>query len=164
MNHPRTTELVQFIDAHRAALRATVNAVPVVHRDRRPAPNRWSVAECLEHVAIVETVVAGRLAAGFEAARDQLGPETEAGAIIDDTFVSRIMDRSSRFKTGAPSVPTGTLDAEAAWRALEASRRTFRDLLDCADGLDVRAIEAKHPYFGALSFHQWAQFIGAHDD
>ncbi len=35
-------------------LRRTVEAVPVALRSRRPAPDRWSAAEVVDHIAIVE--------------------------------------------------------------------------------------------------------------
>ena len=45
----------------RAALRAAVDVVPESKRTTRSAPDRWSVAEILEHVAIVNSRIAAMI-------------------------------------------------------------------------------------------------------
>jgi len=66
--HPRTKELLDHLADHRAELRRAVDAVPVERRELRPAPDRWSAAEVLEHLAIVERRVADGFASQVRAA------------------------------------------------------------------------------------------------
>ena len=56
--HPRLAELLSHLDSERDALDRVVSEVPPEARDRRPAPDSWSVAEVLDHLARVEGGVA----------------------------------------------------------------------------------------------------------
>jgi hypothetical protein len=49
--HPRTAELVDLLDRTRADLRRAVDAVPAPRRSDKPAADRWSVADVLEHLS-----------------------------------------------------------------------------------------------------------------
>lgn len=164
MMHPRTMELVRHLDTNRAQLWVAVDAIAPADRERRPQPDRWSVAEVVEHLAIVESRVTTRLVEAFDLARAAgMTPDEETGSIVDPSFLERAHDRSRRFKTGEHAEPRGGLTADQAWAKLEASRQAFLDLLERADGLAVSGITAPHPAFGVLTFHQWAVFLGAHD-
>jgi len=72
--HPRTAELIGFLDDADGALRAAYDAVPAERRAERPAPDRWSPAEIVHHLAIVERRVTQRIATPPEQAR-ALPPE-----------------------------------------------------------------------------------------
>jgi uncharacterized damage-inducible protein DinB len=164
MIHPRTLELVRHLDTNRAELWLAVEDISPENRERRAAPERWSVAEVLEHLAIVEARVTSRLGDAFEAARAAgMAPDEETGSVVDPSFRERAHDRSKRFKTGEHAEPKGGLTADQAWAKLEDTRQAFLDLLERADGLAVSGITAPHPAFGTLNFHQWAVFLGAHD-
>lgn len=164
MMHPRTMELVRHLDTNRGDLWVAVESIAHDDRERRPSPERWSVAEVLEHLAIVEARVTSRLGEAFEAARAAgMAPDGETGSVVDPSFLDRAHDRSKRFKTGEHAEPKGGLTSDQAWVKLEESRQAFLNLLERADGLAVSGITAPHPAFGTLSFHQWAVFLGAHD-
>ena len=61
--HPRIKELVEALDSRRADLTRAVNEVPASARNRRPSEDRWSVAEVLEHLALVEENIPQRVKA-----------------------------------------------------------------------------------------------------
>src|SRR4051812_7346751 len=52
--HPSTAKLFEHLDQKRAALHATVDEIPPELRQRRPAPERWSAVEILQHLSLVE--------------------------------------------------------------------------------------------------------------
>jgi len=56
--HPRSEEVVNYLDQIRTELRAAVDSVPSEARNQKPAPDQWSVAQVLDHVAIVHNRVA----------------------------------------------------------------------------------------------------------
>src|ERR1051326_5285418 len=60
--HPRTNELLTNLESQRAVLREAFERIPSDQRDRRPAADRWSPANIIEHLAIVEGRIAGRFA------------------------------------------------------------------------------------------------------
>lgn len=163
MSRASIDELIQHLDDNRRLLRAAVDAVPAADRERRPSPDRWSVAEVIEHLAIVEGRVAARLTEAFDAMPPaELRPGSPAQP-VDRTFLNRVGDRTNRFKTGPSSEPKGGIDTEAAWAAATSSRDAFLRLLERSDGRDVGSIVFPHPAFGPLTFYQWAVFLSGHD-
>jgi hypothetical protein len=163
MPHPRLQELLDHLDRHRAELRAAVETIPASVREQRPAPDRWSVAEVIEHLAIVETRSADRLLAKLTEARAQgIGRESETSPILPTIDSTALLNRSR--KVSAPEVlhPSG-LTAEAALAALEESRRRFRAALDAADGLALGTLMMKHPALGEMTLYQWIGALGGHE-
>src|SRR6476469_304099 len=98
-------QLLHHLEQNRAALRQAVDTIPPSYREQRPGPDRWSVAEVLEHLAIVERRIAGRLADALTAAKQNPGGGAPSGPAIDPDQIRRFSDRSQRFKTSEASEP-----------------------------------------------------------
>ncbi len=161
--HPRLQELFAFLSVRRHALREAVDAVPEGQRSQSPEPGRWSVADVLEHLALVEgrfaTTLANRLA---EAQAQGLAEERETSPIVGTFDQAPVLDRSS--KREAPDVvrPQG-LDWKNAWSRLEDTRRSFLDVFLSADGLALADVAYVHPRLGSLNLYQWGIWMGAHE-
>jgi hypothetical protein len=162
--HPRTQELLTFLDEQRRVLRDAVDSVPATLRERRPSEERWSVAEIIEHVAIVERRVAARMTASIGEARNAgLGPETSAEPILPTVDVARILNRETKITAPEAIRPTGSLGSGDAWVLLEASGAIVRGVLKDAEGLAIGILAMPHPVLGPASLYQWFVFIGAHE-
>ncbi len=70
--HSVTRELLAYLDEQRSVLKSAFESVPAELRELSPAPERWSAANVVEHLAIVETRVSKLLADRIEEARPQL--------------------------------------------------------------------------------------------
>ena len=160
---PRTTELLAHLDDHHAELRRAVDTVPAVLRARRPAADRWSVANVLEHLTIVETHVVQGLSRQLADARVAGLPQASDATVVDAAQVARYLDRQRRLVSGAASQPTGHVGSEEAWAALDAIRASTRTLVIETDQIGVEAIALPHPMFGPLDFYQWIVFLGGHE-
>jgi hypothetical protein len=160
--HAITRELLAYLDEQRSVLKAAFESVPPEIRDRPPAPERWSPANVVEHLAIVETRISKLLSERIEEARAGLPPETRVDPILPTIDYQRMYDRSTRVKAPEPVIPTG-LNAAAAWNALEDASSKMRALLVANDGLALSSVTHPHPRFGLLSVYQWVAFLGAHE-
>lgn len=158
--HPRITELLSFVERETEALRATYEAMPAEHRGVRTDPARWSAAEVIQHLAIVERAVTRRLAALVEQARD-LPPETESTPLLPSASVARALDRSRRFMTSETAQP-GPTDPTRVWADFMAARRDLLTVVATGDGLSLGRVSAPHPMLGAFSGYEWIAFAGAH--
>lgn len=102
MNTPSSiTTLRTALNADRRALRAAVERVPASLRTVKPAPDRWSVAEVLEHLSIVERGALMRVRALIQEA-----PAVDAPAAltpIDRDFLRT--GRSASWRRTASSRP-----------------------------------------------------------
>lgn len=162
--HPRLDELFALMDSHRAALERAVAEVPRELRERRPAAERWSVAEVLEHLALVEERVGRALAAALTAARDAgLGVERETSSVAGSIDIDRVIDRSERRAANEFARPRAGLDAEAALARLVEHRRELRAIIASADGLALGEVTAMNPVMGPLNIYQWMLFVAGHE-
>lgn len=160
---PRTTELLAHLDGQHAELGRAVAAVPVALRARPPAADRWSVANVLEHLAIVEARVVEGLVRRLADARAAGLPPGADASVVRAADIARYLDRERRLVAGAASQPTGHLGAEEAWALMDEVRGSTRALVIEADGIAVDAVVLPHPVFGSLNFYQWIVFLGGHE-
>jgi hypothetical protein len=163
--HPRTEELLSQLDESRGVLRASVDSVPSSLHGTRPGPDRWSVAEVLEHLSRVEDGLTRLLASKLAEAKmtGMLEPEAESGPIADSIDRDRLLDRTRRIVAGERVQPGGGLDVTAGLEALARSREKLRDLIVAHDGLALGAITHPHPVLGVINGYQWFAFISAHE-
>jgi len=163
--HPRIQELLDYLDEQHAGLHAAVDSVPEERRNEPPAPDQWSTAGVLEHLAIVETNIGRLLHDRIEKARASgLRPETETSSVVA-TFSSQsvILDRGRRITASPASHPKQNLSWEAALQAFEDARQTLRNTLTGADGLALGEVTHPHPVFGPLDLYHWVAFVGGHE-
>ena len=162
--HPRINEILEYLDSTRLDLGNAVDGVAATRREERPGPERWSVAEVLEHLAIIEgrigKLVATRIAAAKSAG---LGPESDTSPILDSIDRAKVVDRS-RAKT-APDMlkPQSGAEATAVWSRLEQSRAALREAVISGDGLALSEIKQEHPVLGLIDLYQWLVFVGSHE-
>ena len=162
--HPRIKELVDALDSRRAELTRAVNEVPTSARNRRPSEDRWSVAEVLEHLALVEDnivlrvsrLVAEQRANGLAAERDS----TSVAQTFDLAFM---LDRSKKRVAREAMQPRTGIDATAAWTHLERARQVTQETLRELDGVSLGSVSAPHPALGPLNGYQWFLFLAAHE-
>lgn len=162
--HPRLTELFAQLDSERAALRATLDAIPVPLRDRRPAPDRWSVRDVMEHLVIVERRVAETITAAIAQAVAAGLPTDDGDPSVATTVDrARLRDRTRRLEAPARIHPQGSDDVEGLWVGLQAAREALKAGALAGDGLTLAAVTAPHPFFGVLNAYQWLDFVAGHE-
>ena len=162
--HPRIQEILEYLDATRANLSNAVEDVPATRRNERPAAERWSVAEVLEHLNIIEGRISQMLAAKIAAAKAAgLGPEAETSSVLDSLNRTRIADRSQPVAAPEMLRPQAATDASAMWAALQQSRAGLREAVLAGDGLALSEITHHHPVLGLINLYQWLLFVGSHE-
>lgn len=160
--HPRTDEMLRHLDANRVDLRAAVDGVPPQLHDTQPGPDRWSVAQVLEHLARVEEQLTRLLSMRLSEQAATLEPAADS-SIRTRLDHGRIVDRTHRVTAGERVVPRGKMDSAAALAALDASRAKLRDLVIAYDGVAIDSVTAPHPVLGVIDGYQWFLFIGSHE-
>jgi hypothetical protein len=163
VSHPRTRELLQYLDEQRQVLRAAFEEVPIAVRERQREPGRWSAVGVIEHLAIVESRIATRIEQALaDAVKQGLGRDPDASPILPTLPVGRVVERTTRVSAPDPVHPTG-IGGDAAWRDLEQAGTRIREILSTADGLDLSSVVAPHALFGPMSLYAWFAFVAAHE-
>jgi hypothetical protein len=152
------------LDRARAALQVAVDSVGPPLRQQRPGPERWSAAEVIEHISIVERIFTGRIADALSAARaGGLAGDAASPLPLPETVETRMADRANKREAPEPARPTGTLDAAAAWEALESGHQRLRTVVAGADDLALSLVSIAHPFFGSMTIYQWVELMAAHE-
>ena len=161
--HARTRELLTHYDSQRAILKSAFDSVPPVRRNEPPEPGRWSAANVVEHLAIVENRMAGILSSRIRDERETgLGAETSSEPMLPGLNMSRITDRAMRVQAPDFAIPTG-LEAAAAWTQLEVATAALRAMILSGDGLALNSVIHPHSRLGPMSVYQWIAFLAAHE-
>jgi hypothetical protein len=155
-----STAQLQLLDTERRGLLAAVQRVPDADRDRRPAPETWSVAEILEHLATVEQSVATLIATrGREPVPENAAPPVP----LDEARVARLRGRERRIDVPDRMRPSGTMTAAAAMHALTASRTALVDAVRNADPVALDRRSYVHAIVGRIVLRDWIAFVAHHE-
>jgi uncharacterized damage-inducible protein DinB len=162
--HPRIEEVINYLDTERNALREAVESVPTGLRDKQPGVDRWSVAQVLQHLQIIEKRIGLGMTKWVSDARTGgIAAETETSSVMNSLPLQLIIDRSKRRNSPEEVRPSGDIDAESAWSALEQSREALRAAFLAGDGLALSKVIQDHPVLGPINLYQWMLFVGSHE-
>jgi MOSC domain-containing protein YiiM len=164
--HPQAPEpatpdpVVSLLETARAELRAGVEHVPESMRQARPGPDRWSVAEVLEHLAIVERGIAGLLLKLARATAEATEPPARPASSAD---LGLLLDRSQRVEAFDGALPSGQVEWQAAADELERARAQLLETIASIRHLPIDRVTAPHFLLGELDGRQWIEFVARHE-
>lgn len=124
----------------------------------KPGPDRWSVAECLEHIIFVEGFILAKI-------NDVLLREaaTSAPAMSDDDIVHAVVGRTSRLKGPDHVMPTGRWAHDQLLPEFQATRARTSQFA-ASTNAPLRQHGFPHPVFGHIDCYQWLLLIAAHGE
>ena len=124
-------------------------------------PEAWSIAECVEHLAITENGFAGMLQGLLQTPAD-IG-NREKVIVGDKELMTMLVDRSNKVKTSEPFEPSGKFGShEATLEAFKKGRKDKMDMVKTSDA-DFRNRVQELP-FGTIDGYQVFLLIAAHTD
>ena len=126
----------------------------------RAAEGRWSVADCVEHVAIVEDNILRRIQKILEGPPEpQRRPEAQGK---EEIILARVPARETRVQGPPQVMPTGRWsNFDALIRQFESTReRSLR--FAAVTQADLRCHFFPHPFLGLFDCYQWLLFLGTH--
>ena len=126
----------------------------------KPAPDRWSVAEVAEHIAVSESTIFGVVQ---KAMQSPAAPEKRALVKGKDQVIEeRLPDRSHKLQAPEILRPTGRWATEAELiKAFEDSRKSTMNYIQTTND-DLRDHFFDHQVFGPLDGYQWLLLISGH--
>lgn len=161
--HAHLTTVFSMLDESLAAVQASAASVPLALRGRRPAPERWSVAEVLEHLALVDRLFTERIGGRIAAATRGLAAEAAQRTPLPPHIAAMMANREKTRNAPEQVIPTGHVDADAALAVLRQAHAGFRAALMDASGLALSDVTYDHPFFGTLNAYQWAELMAGHE-
>ena len=127
----------------------------------KPGPDRWSIAETVEHVTVAETG-SGKLMRG-RLAREATPPELLAQTVgAEERVDGRLLKRDRAFPAPEFVMPTGRWNTPDEMIAVfEESRQATIDFIKTTEQ-DLTTFAAPHPALGPLNGLQWGYFLVRH--
>ncbi|MEQ1690818.1 MAG: DinB family protein [Gemmatimonas sp.] len=160
----RTEEVLSALDASRDALMQAILRVPTSLSETAPAPGRWSAAQVVDHLAIVQARILSVMQTLLTAARTTgLGTETLSESAYGAIDWTRITNRQvTRVASGA-NAPAADARLASSLATFSQQRAVVRALFTDADGLALSTVIGPHPVIGEINLYQWALFVATHE-
>ena len=150
---------VKYLEQTRDAVVAATQGLSEAQWKFKAAPDKWSVAETLEHIAGAEEYLFGYGKGKVMAS--PAGPADRDVAKMDAMVLAMIPDRSHKRQAPPELVPTGRwTPAETLDHFLKSRAATIEFMKTTAD---LREHVADSP-LGQLDGYEWLLFIGAHSE
>jgi DinB family protein len=123
----------------------------------KAGPDRWSVAEVLEHITVTEQMVQGILGQMAQAPAPEAGFDAKK---VDAAVLKQTPDRSTKFQAPEVLRPTARWSPQEALEQFLTARAQTVAKLQSMSGLRAHVIP--HPVFGPLDGYEWVLLVAAH--
>lgn len=156
------TKLVQYLTTTRDQVLAESSTLSEAQWNFKPGPDRWSVGEVVEHLALAETFLFDlqqQTMAGSAATAEQRG----ATKGKDDTILKAIPDRTQKAQAPEPLQPRTRLGPRDQVLAAFRERRAKTLAYATKTSDDLRSRVGESP-LGPLDGYQWLLFVPAHTE
>jgi len=160
--HPQLSSILNEFENGTVRLRRLAEAVPSERWASRPAPRRWSVAECVAHLNLTTDAFRQPLLEGLERCRqlhrDGTTARSSYGRGLLGGLLWRAVSRPGRFrtKTGAAFEPTGLQGVETLVAEFERRQSEQIRWVRSADGLPLDAVKLASPFNPRVSYNLFA--------
>lgn len=152
--------VLKHLAESRSCLLQAVEGLSAEQRTFRTAQDRWSVADCVEHITVVENSIFNTLQQVLQAPPE---PAKKAGVVGQEQIIlERVPSRNQRVKGPERVMPKGRWpEFDELCRQFEATReRSVRFAADTQ--ADLHNHFFPHPLLGQFDCYQWLLFLGMH--
>lgn len=158
MEQQNRERVLQYLMESHNTLRQAVAGLSAEQRSFRPAAGRWSVADCVEHLTVVENFTLKRIQNALEQPpADHLDTNGKDQVILDN-----VPGRARRVQAPEVVIPTGRWpDWNELLRQFEVTRQRTIDFARETQ-VDLRSRAFPHPFLGPLDCYQWLLFLAMH--
>lgn len=149
---------VRYLTESRNGVADAVKGLSEAQWKFKPVPDRWSIAEIVEHLAVTEDLVSKKVLVDLPAAP---APSASHNARqVDALVLAKMNDRSVKAQAPPQIVPTGRWSPSGALQHLLDSRAQTIALFEAMP--DPRHHVIDHPAFGPLDGYEWVLVVAAH--
>ena len=148
---------LNYLSESRDGLLSAVKGLTPAQWNFKPAPDRWSVAEIVEHITVVEGYVNDLVAKLPQA------PAPSAGfnaAEVDALILARMPDRSTKYQAPEEIQPTGRWTPQDTLQRFLAARSQNEESL--RTNTELRKHVIPHPAFGPVDGYEWILLTAGH--
>ena len=153
---------LQYLESTKKGVLDATKGLSEAQWNFKPAPDRWSVAQVMEHLAAAEDLLRGMTQE--QVMKTPVVPvrDVEETKKADEGVLAMVPDRSHKVQAAEPLQPTNRFGSPtAAQKHFAESRAVTEEYLKNATGL--RAHLSDSP-LGKLDGYEWVLLIAAHSE
>lgn len=163
MNYQTVADVYAANDKIRERLRETVGSLTVEQLNYLPEGEKWTVAQIVEHLSLVDdgmTRISARL---LRKAREN-GKAADGTVKISEEFLRKIYEANDQ-KLKAPEIvhPQGKQTIAESLAKMEENRKRLNELRPLFESVECSDYKFPHPAFGELTAHEWLALLGGHE-
>ena len=153
-------DLVAQLEATQHRTLAAVAGLSDAAWSYRPAPDRWSVAEVVEHLVLAEGAFRTRIHDILESEPNPDWAAQTAGSLV--ALRSTVLDRSNKFPANPAVRPSGEVGrGELLERYVKARAGTLTFARENRLPLKTHTVDSQ--IFGVMNAYQWLNLIALHN-
>ena len=151
---------LQYLESTKKNVLEATKGLSEAQWNFKPAPDRWSVAQVMEHIAAAEDLLR-------DMTKEKLmtGPAGEPGRDVkkmDEAVLTMVPDRTHKAQAPEPLVPSNRFGSpEASIKHFLESRSATEDFLKSTAGLRDHVMDSP---LGKLDGYEFVLFIAAHSE
>jgi len=126
----------------------------------KPGPDRWSVAEVVEHLAVLEELFVKKVCP--QIVQSPAGKPGMDVKKLDAIIMAKVPDRSTKLQAPPEIVPTGRWSPRESLQRFLDDRQETVNFLNTAS--DLRGHVLSHPALGPLDGYEWVLAVAAHTE
>ena len=155
-------KVIRYLDQSEKQFKELIADVTPAQWHWRPAPEKWSVADCAEHIVLAEGLL---FASVKKAVASPANPDWYEQTKGKTEFLERIMpNRTGKAVAPEAIVPSGKWTKEETIAKFDEARAITRKFIDTTDvALSEHTLEHPFPVFKTLNAYQWLIYIPLHN-
>jgi hypothetical protein len=163
MDYQNIAEVYAGNDKIRSKLKEIVSNLTDTEANFLPADEKWTIANIVEHISIVEEGMT-RISAKLLAKEKALGIFSEGRVNISESFLQKAAEIVNR-KLEAPDFvrPTGEKSIRESMAKMEENRQKLGELRPLFETVACGEVKFPHPFLGDLNANEWLALIGGHE-
>jgi hypothetical protein len=151
---------LQYLETTKKNVLEATKGLSEVQWNFKPAPDRWSVAQVMEHIAAAEDFLLT-----LDKEKVMMAPAGEAGRDVkktDDGVLAMVPDRTNKVQAPEPLVPTNRFGSpDGSIKHFVESRATTENFLKSTTGLRDHVLDSP---MGKLDAYEFVLLIAAHSE
>ena len=163
MNYENIAEVYAANDKIREKLKETVESLSEEQANFLPAGEKWTVAQIVEHLSMVEEGM-GKISARLLKKAQESGKSSDGKVKFSADFMQKIAgSREQKFQAPEMVHPTANRTIAESLAKMEENRRKIKELQPLFETVDCTDFTFPHPAFGDISAQEWLALLGGHE-
>ena len=163
MKYETIDEIYAGNDKARERLKEVVSSLPDETATALPEGEKWTVAQIVEHISMVDEG-AMRICASLLRKAQEAGQAHDGKVVITENFLQKGTEIAG-MKVQAPEIvqPTGTKSISDSLAKLDANSEQLEKLRELFKSVNGTELKFPHPFFGDISAQEWLALKGGHE-